>query len=81
MSLPRPRLLRLLPTLALVAGLTVACGGSSDTETTETAEAPTRAQRDSAIAESALPGAGAVGTALDATAAAAARAEAHDTIN
>lgn len=56
-----------------------ACGGGeADAETA--ADTLTRAQKDSIIAELPIPGAGAVGRALDARDAANARTEAHDTI-
>ncbi len=62
----------------LLALALAACGGGSADETA--AEERTRAQKDSAVAESGLPGSRAVGKAMDAASAAAERAERHDSI-
>lgn len=67
--------LRTAPALAWF--LMIGCGSAAETD------APaerTQAQRDSAIAESNLPGAGAVGRALEMSEAAAARAAQMDSI-
>ena len=64
----------------LLPALLLGCSSETDSEAEEAQPELTRAQRDSVIAEMPIPGAGAVGTALDAAAAADRRAEAHDTI-
>ena len=66
----------LVATALLLAG----CGGG-DGDTQTAADTLTRAQKDSIIAELPIPGAGAVGRALDARGSANARTEAHDTLN
>lgn len=66
----------LVATALVLAG----CGGG-DGDTQTAADTLTRAQKDSIIAELPIPGAGAVGRALDARGAANARTEAHDTLN
>ena len=62
--MPRP----LLAILSLAAGLTAACGHGTNTRAADSAVAAqdtlTRHQRDSIVAQSALPGAGAVGRAM-----------------
>ena len=65
---------------AVVSCALCACGGG-DAETQTAADTLTRDQKDSIIAELPIPGAGAVGRALDARGAANARTEAHDTLN
>ncbi|MGH7483082.1 MAG: hypothetical protein ACRELV_13080 [Longimicrobiales bacterium] len=61
----------------MAAALLAGCGGAEPAEETEPL---TQEQRDSAIAESGLPGAGGVRGALDAVEASEDRAEAHDTM-
>jgi hypothetical protein len=66
--------------LLILAVSLVACGpggGASDGQSTDTL---TRREKDSIISTLPVPGAGAVGRALDASDAARARAEQHDTI-
>ena len=58
---------------------TQACGGS-DTDRSVAVDTLSRAQKDSIAASLPIPGAGAVGRALEARDAAAARAAAHDSI-
>ena len=65
----------LLSTVAALA----ACGESTG-DAQAAADTLTRAQKDSIIAELPIPGASAVGIALDARGSANARTEAHDTI-
>lgn len=74
----RTRLLRPGGWIALLAVFALAGCGGGGTETA--AEERTRAQKDSAVANSGLPGSGAVGKAMDAASAAAERAERHDSI-
>ena len=74
------RLRRLLALTLIVPALTLACSGAGEEASEEAQPELTRAQKDSLIAELPIPGAGAVGSVLDAAAAAACRAEAHDTI-
>lgn len=76
-SLPR----RIVPVLvAGVLGLTgCSAGGSGDTATA--ADTLTRRQKDSIISTFPVPGAGAVGRALDASDAAAERARRLDSLN
>jgi len=61
---------------ALVSGCT---GGGQENQTVDR-DTLTRRQKDSIVSEMPLPGAGAVGRAMDAADAARARALAHDTI-
>jgi len=61
---------------ALVSGCT---GGGQENQTVDR-DTLTRRQKDSIVSEMPLPGAGAVGRAMDAADAARARAQAHDTI-
>ena len=56
------------------------CGGAQESADQADADTLTRAQKDSIISTLPVPGAGAVGKALDAADAARARAERHDTI-
>lgn len=70
----KKRILLLSAVVALAA-----CGGSTG-DAQAAADTLTRAQKDSIIAELPIPGASAVGRALDARGAANARTEAHDTI-
>lgn len=56
------------------------CSGSSDTAARIDPDTLTRRQKDSIVAGLPIRGAGAVGRALEASEAAAARARAHDTI-
>ena len=70
--------MRTVAVLGLV--LLASCApGASDEETA--ASELTRRQKDSLVAEMPLPGAGAVGKALDALEASERRAEAHDSIS
>lgn len=62
------------------AVLTLACGGGDAAPAEEAADTLTQQQRDSLVGASGLPGAGGVRRALDASEAARARAEAHDTV-
>jgi hypothetical protein len=64
--------------VALLGGVT--CTGGGDGEDQAAQDTLTRRQKDSLISTLPVPGAGAVGKALDAADAARARAEAHDTI-
>ncbi|MCJ7630456.1 MAG: hypothetical protein MUO50_18935 [Longimicrobiales bacterium] len=57
-----------------------ACSGGGGEEDQAARDTLTRRQKDSIISTLPVPGAGAVGKALDAADAARARAEAHDTI-
>lgn len=66
-------------TLALLAAALLGCSDRSD-DPLERREGMTQRQRDSVLAESRLPGAGAVGRALDAADAAAARAATADSL-
>lgn len=72
------------PLLALLAALAMGLGaaacGSSEGDTASAADTLTRRQKDSLISTMPIPGAGAVGRALDARDAANARTEAHDTV-
>lgn len=61
---------------ALVSG----CTGGGQEDRTVDRDTLTRRQKDSIVSEMPLPGAGAVGRAMDAADAARARAQAHDTI-
>ncbi len=70
---------RLVRPLVLV--LLLAAAGCPDDPPEASAEERTRRQKDSIIAELPLPGAGAVGRALDAVDASEARKLAHDTIS
>ena len=63
-----------------VALLFVGCGGGEAGDDQAAQDTLTRRQKDSILATLPVPGAGAVGKALDAADAARARAEAHDTI-
>jgi hypothetical protein len=56
------------------------CGGGNGEEDSAAQDTLTRRQKDSIISTLPVPGAGAVGKALEAADAAKARAEAHDTI-
>ncbi len=56
-------------------------GGGSEDDMAVDRDTLTRAQKDSILSESPLPGARGVGTALEAAEAARERAEAHDTIH
>ncbi|MFH1765945.1 MAG: hypothetical protein ABIF09_17295 [Gemmatimonadota bacterium] len=67
----------LIGALVLGGGTCTGGGGGEDQAAQDTL---TRRQKDSIIATLPVPGAGAVGKALDAADAARARAEAHDTI-
>lgn len=62
------------------AGVLASCGGASDDGTRSAADTLTRAQKDSIIADMPIPGASAVGAAMDARDRSNARAEDHDTI-
>ena len=68
-----------LVTVALIA-LVLACGGGGGSGDDAAQDTLTRRQKDSIISTLPVPGAGAVGKALDAADAARARAERHDTI-
>lgn len=77
------RLLAALVTVLIPLLAAAACSGESDASGEAAASAAdtlTRRQKDSVISTLRLPGAGAVGKALDAADDAAARARAHDTI-
>jgi hypothetical protein len=63
-----------------LAALVSGCAGGGDEARTVDRDTLTRRQKDSIVSEMPLPGAGAVGRAMDAADAAKARAEAHDTI-
>ena len=60
--------------------LMVSCGGGSEPENQAARDTLTRRQKDSIVSTLPVPGAGAVGKALEAADAAKARAEQHDTI-
>ena len=60
--------------------LMISCGGGSDSESQAAQDTLTRRQKDSIVSTLPVPGAGAVGKALEAADAARARAEQHDTI-
>ena len=67
--------------LALALGaLGTGCNSNSNRQPSVDRDTLTRRQKDSIIAESPLPGSSVVGKALDASDAAKARAQAHDTI-
>ena len=66
------------PVALLVLTLSACSSGSGDTRTA--ADTLTRAQKDSIVADLPIPGASAVGTAMQARDRANARVEAHDTI-
>lgn len=68
------------PLLVATAALGLWACGQSAGGTTIDRDTLTRRQKDSIIAEMPIPGAGAVGRALDAADHAGARAEAHDTV-
>lgn len=68
-----------LTVLAVVPAVAAACGGSSG-DAVSAADTLTRRQKDSLVSTMPIPGAGAVGRALDAQDAANARAGAHDSI-
>jgi hypothetical protein len=80
MSWKGPELMTMMRIGALFACVLLACDGGGSGEQTSDAEALTRAQRDSAIAQSRLPGAGAVNRALQTSDSVAARAAAMDSI-
>jgi hypothetical protein len=63
-----------------VAALTAACSGAADQESAAVADTLTRAQRDSVIGASSLPGAGAVQRAIDTRDTADARNAAMDSL-
>jgi len=67
--------------LILLASLAWGCGGGADTGSQAAQDTLTRRQKDSIVSTLPVPGAGAVGKALDAADAARARAEMHDTIH
>ena len=60
--------------------LALACGGANEASDMTEQDTLTRSQKDSIISTLPVPGAGAVGKALEAADAARARAEQHDTI-
>jgi len=64
-----------------LAALTFGCSGSGSGGTDGTADTLSQRQKDSIVSTLPVPGAGAVGRALDAADAARARAETHDTIH
>jgi ABC-type glycerol-3-phosphate transport system substrate-binding protein len=73
------------PTATFLAALAVllvstACSGSGSGEATSAADTLTRRQKDSLVSTMPIPGAGAVGRAMEARDAANARADAHDSI-
>ncbi len=70
----------ILPTLAALAVGLTACGGAGAQDGPSAADTLTRRQKDSIISTMPIPGAGAVGTALKASDAAAARARRFDSI-
>lgn len=72
---------RVLVLLLCAASLSACSGDGAEDAATTRADTLTRRQRDSIIAGSRLPGAGAVGRALETSDAAADRATAHDTIH
>ena len=69
-----------LPMLVVLACMIAGCGSGSQDNAEARADTISAAARDSAIAESRLPGASAVGKALDASAAAQERAARLDSI-
>ncbi len=58
-----------------------ACGQSGESASDQAADTLTRRQKDSIVSTLPVPGAGAVGAAMDARDEANTRTEAHDTIN
>lgn len=66
--------------MALLLMIVAACSGSGSGEAETAADTMTRAQRDSMIGASSLPGAGAVQRALDVADSAAARAATMDSL-
>ena len=68
------------PILAVVLLGSWACGTSTAEERRTAVDTLTRGQKDSLISRMPIPGAGAVGKALDVAGQANARTEAHDTI-
>jgi len=68
------------PFLVLVALGAVGCGGGNGGGEEASGDSLSQRQKDSLLATMPVPGAGAVQKALDASEAARARAEAHDTI-
>jgi len=71
----------LLPgAILLLGGLLSGCGGGGGGEANEATDTLTRRQKDSLVSQMPIPGAGAVGKALDAADAAKARAERHDSL-
>ena len=77
--IPLRHLLTGLATLILSV-LVLGCGGGDNADGQATQDTLTRRQKDSIISTLPVPGAGAVGKALEASDAARARAELHDTI-
>lgn len=69
-----------LPMLVVLACMMAGCAGGSEENAEARADTISAAARDSAIAESRLPGASVVGKALDASAAAQERAARLDSI-
>ena len=69
--------MRKLILVCTLATLGATCGGDDGGQAADTL---TRAQKDSIVADLPVPGAGAVGAAMEARDRAGARAEAHDTI-
>ena len=67
--------------LVVVAMLGIAACAQRDAEYQAAVDTLTRGQKDTLIANMPIPGAGAVGVALDAATRANARTQAHDTIN
>ncbi len=77
--IPRGHLLTGLAALSLSV-LVLGCGGGDKADVQAAQDTLTRRQKDSIISTLPVPGAGAVGKALEASDAARARAEQHDTI-
>jgi hypothetical protein len=67
--------------LVVLTGLAWGCSRGADTGSQAAQDTLTRRQKDSIVSTLPVPGAGAVGKALDAADAARARAEMHDTIH
>ncbi len=77
--IPRRHLLTGLAALSLSV-LVLGCGGGDNADGQAAQDTLTRRQKDSIISTLPVPGAGVVGKALEASDAARARAEQHDTI-
>lgn len=74
------RQIRFLATSLALLSLVLGCGGGDGGGEESARDTLTQRQKDSLVSTLPVPGAGAVGRALDAADAARARAEAHDTI-